>query len=77
MISSYLVGYFLLNAYVAMEIFQWGGAVQNFWGGCGGIQMFEVLSVRDIFFCFISKFLKIKSGIFKFRLQGDMGRDAR
>ena len=39
--------------------------------------MFEVLSVKEIFFCFVSKFLKIKSGIYEFRLQGDMGRDAR
>ena len=35
--------------------------------------MFEVLSVREIFFCFFSKFFKIKSGIYKFKLQGDMG----
>ena len=39
--------------------------------------MFEVLSVREFFFCFVFKFLKIKSAIYKFQLQGDMGRDAR
>ena len=38
--------------------------------------MFEVLSVREIFFCFVSKFLKIKSGIYKFLLQGDMALQA-
>ena len=65
--------------YVAMEIFHWGGAVQKIFGGDvgDGIQMFNLLSVREIFFCFVSKFLKIKSGIYKFPLQGDMGRDAR
>ena len=52
--------------------------VEKFVGGdVGGIQMFKVLSVREIFFCFVSKFLKIKSGIYEFQLQGDMGRDAR
>ena len=54
-----------------------GSGPKNFWGDVGGIQMFEVLSVREIFFCFVSKFLKIKSGIYKFPLQGDMGRNAR
>ena len=50
-----------------------GSGPKIFWGGfkC------SVLSMRKIFFGFVSKFLKIKSGIYKFRLQGDMGRDAR
>ena len=60
------------------KFFSEGEPSKIFLGGMwGGIQMFKVLSVREIFFCFISKFLKIKSGIYKFRLQGDMGRDAR
>ena len=56
-----------------------GERSKKFLGGVGGggIQMFEILSVREIFSCFVSRFLKIKSGIYKFRLQGDMGRDAR
>ena len=63
---------------MCMEIFQWGGVVEKFVeGDVGGIQMFKVLSVREIFFLFFSKFLKIKSTIYKFQLQGDMGRDAR
>ena len=33
-----------------------GSGPKFFWGGCGGIQVFEVLSVREIFFCFVSKF---------------------
>ena len=61
-----------LSAYMVMEIFQCGGVVQkNFEGDVGGIQMFEVLSEREIFFCFVSKFFKIKSGIYKF----GQGRD--
>ena len=60
------------------KFFSEGEPSKIFLGGMwGGIQMFKVLSVREIFFCFVSKFLKIKSGIYKFRLQGDMGRDAR
>ena len=42
-----------LSAYMVMEIFQCGGVVQkNFEGDVGGIQMFEVLSEREIFFRF-------------------------
>ena len=52
-----------------------GSGPKIFLGGCGGIQMFEVLSVREIFFCFVF-FLKIIIGIYKFQLHGDMGRDA-
>ena len=50
-----------------MEIFQWGGVVEKFVeGDVGGIQMFKVLSVREIFPVFFSKFLKIRSGNYKF-----------
>ena len=46
-----------MRPYVGMEIFQWGGVVKKFVeGDVGGIQMFKVLSVREIFSCFFPNF---------------------
>ena len=53
--------------------------VKKIYGGdvVGDPNVQSTIREGNFFFSVFFKFLKIKSAIYKFQLQGDMGRDAR